>query len=69
MGSRNGEVDLFWESGMSADIASWWQGTPTGSGKPEKVHDKVITWTEHHPVDKDEMITSSADGTVKVWKA
>ncbi|KAG2121377.1 WD40-repeat-containing domain protein [Suillus cothurnatus] len=35
---------------------------------PPKVHDKVITWTEHHPIDPGEMITSSADGTVKVWR-
>ncbi|KAK7472747.1 hypothetical protein VKT23_000857 [Stygiomarasmius scandens] len=35
---------------------------------PPKVHDKVITWTEHHPSDPNEMITASADGTCKVWK-
>ncbi|KAH7923936.1 WD40 repeat-like protein [Leucogyrophana mollusca] len=35
---------------------------------PPKVHDKVITWTEHHPSDPGEMITASADGTVKVWR-
>ncbi|KAF4621028.1 hypothetical protein D9613_000791 [Agrocybe pediades] len=35
---------------------------------PPKVHNKVITWTEHHPVNDGEMITSSADGTVKVWR-
>ncbi|RDB24847.1 WD repeat domain-containing protein 83 [Hypsizygus marmoreus] len=35
---------------------------------PPKVHQKVITWTEHHPTDVNEMITSSADGTVKVWR-
>ncbi|KAF8633335.1 hypothetical protein AX17_004507 [Amanita inopinata Kibby_2008] len=35
---------------------------------PPKVHHKVITWTEHHPTDAGEMITASADGTVKVWK-
>ncbi|CAA7259063.1 unnamed protein product [Cyclocybe aegerita] len=34
---------------------------------PPKVHHKLITWTEHHPTDSGEMITSSADGTVKVW--
>ncbi|KAF9012449.1 nuclear mRNA splicing protein [Cyathus striatus] len=36
---------------------------------PPKVHNKVITWTEHHPVDAGEIVTASADGTVKVWKA
>ncbi|KAJ3810998.1 nuclear mRNA splicing protein [Lentinula aff. lateritia] len=36
---------------------------------PPKVHSKVITWTEHHPSDADEMITSSADGTCKVWRS
>ncbi|KAK2463183.1 hypothetical protein APHAL10511_004838 [Amanita phalloides] len=35
---------------------------------PPKVHHKVITWTEHHPTDAGEMITASADGTVKVWR-
>ncbi|KIL68845.1 hypothetical protein M378DRAFT_1058066 [Amanita muscaria Koide BX008] len=35
---------------------------------PPKVHHKVITWTEHHPTDAGEMITASADGTVKIWK-
>ncbi|KAF5370803.1 hypothetical protein D9758_001962 [Tetrapyrgos nigripes] len=35
---------------------------------PPKVHEKVITWTEHHPSDPNEMITASADGTCKVWR-
>ncbi|KDR75761.1 hypothetical protein GALMADRAFT_248439 [Galerina marginata CBS 339.88] len=35
---------------------------------PPKVHQKLITWTEHHPTDANEMITSSADGAVKVWR-
>jgi len=35
---------------------------------PPKVHEKVITWTEHHPTDPGEMITASADGTCKVWR-
>ncbi|KAH7885640.1 WD40-repeat-containing domain protein [Phlebopus sp. FC_14] len=35
---------------------------------PPKVHNKVITWTEHHPSEAGEMITASADGTVKVWR-
>ncbi|KAF9469970.1 WD40-repeat-containing domain protein [Collybia nuda] len=35
---------------------------------PPKVHNKIITWTEHHPTDPNEMITASADGTVKVWR-
>lgn len=35
---------------------------------PPKVHNKVITWTEHHPTQPDEMVTASADGTVKVWR-
>ena len=34
---------------------------------PPKAHEKLITWTEHHPTDAGEMITASADGTVKVW--
>jgi mitogen-activated protein kinase organizer 1 len=35
---------------------------------PPKVHEKVITWTEHHPTESGEMLTASADGTVKVWR-
>ncbi|KAF9644042.1 nuclear mRNA splicing protein [Thelephora ganbajun] len=34
---------------------------------PPRVHDKVITWTEHHPIEAGEMITASADGLIKVW--
>jgi mitogen-activated protein kinase organizer 1 len=44
------------------------QGAPMEPNPPPRVHDKVITWTEHHPTDKDEMVTASADGTVKVWR-
>ncbi|KAG2015659.1 guanine nucleotide binding protein beta subunit, variant 2 [Coprinopsis cinerea AmutBmut pab1-1] len=36
---------------------------------PPKAHHKVVTWTEHHPIDMSEYVTASADGTVKVWKA
>lgn len=43
-------------------------GTVLQPNPPPKVHDKVITWTEHHPIDPGEMVTSSADGTVKVWR-
>ncbi|KAF5355203.1 hypothetical protein D9756_005413 [Leucocoprinus leucothites] len=35
---------------------------------PPKAHSKVITWTEHHPSDPNEIVTSSADGTAKVWR-
>lgn len=35
---------------------------------PPQVHSKVITWTEHHPTQPDEMITASADGTVNIWR-
>ncbi|KAL4248663.1 WD repeat domain-containing protein MORG1 [Abortiporus biennis] len=35
---------------------------------PPVIHDKVITWVEHHPTEDGELITASADGTVKVWK-
>ena len=35
---------------------------------PPKVHDKVVSWVEHHPVEAGEMVTASADGTVKVWR-
>jgi len=35
---------------------------------PPRVHEKAITWVEHHPVSANEMVTASADGTVKVWR-
>ncbi|KXN85324.1 WD repeat domain-containing protein 83 [Leucoagaricus sp. SymC.cos] len=35
---------------------------------PPKAHSKVITWAEHHPSDPNEIVTSSADGTAKVWR-
>ncbi|KAJ7188103.1 nuclear mRNA splicing protein [Mycena filopes] len=41
---------------------------PLQPSPPLKVHHKVITWTEHHPIEKGEMFTASADGTVKVWR-
>ncbi|KAF8322286.1 nuclear mRNA splicing protein [Clavulina sp. PMI_390] len=43
-------------------------GNAVAPNPPPKAHNKVITWTEHHPTQQDEMITASADGTVKVWK-
>ncbi|KDQ57746.1 hypothetical protein JAAARDRAFT_130267 [Jaapia argillacea MUCL 33604] len=41
---------------------------PLQPNPPPNVHAKVITWTEHHPTDAGEMITASADGTVKIWR-
>ncbi|OJT02492.1 WD repeat domain-containing protein 83 [Trametes pubescens] len=41
---------------------------PLQPNPPPVVHDKVITWVEHHPIEAGEMITASADGTVKVWR-
>ncbi|GHJ83712.1 hypothetical protein NliqN6_0114 [Naganishia liquefaciens] len=35
--------------------------------EPAKIHSKVITWVETHPLHGNEMLTASADGTVKVW--
>ncbi|TFK26471.1 nuclear mRNA splicing protein [Coprinopsis marcescibilis] len=35
---------------------------------PPKAHHKVITWTEHHPTDPNELLTCSGDGTAKIWK-
>ncbi|KAI0744924.1 nuclear mRNA splicing protein [Earliella scabrosa] len=42
---------------------------PLQPNPPPKVHDKVVTWVEHHPVEAGELITASADGTVKVWRS
>lgn len=44
------------------------QATVLQPNPPPKVHERVITWTEHHPTDPGEMITASADGTCKVWR-
>ncbi|KAF8270257.1 nuclear mRNA splicing protein [Lactarius quietus] len=41
---------------------------PLQPNPPPKIHHKVITWTEHHPAEAGELITASADGTVKVWR-
>ncbi|KAF4567509.1 hypothetical protein EYR40_006512 [Pleurotus pulmonarius] len=41
---------------------------PMPPNPPPKVHQKIVTWTEHHPTDAGELITASADGTVKIWK-
>ncbi|KAI1785911.1 nuclear mRNA splicing protein [Ganoderma leucocontextum] len=41
---------------------------PLQPNPPPKVHDKVITWIENHPMEAGELITASADGTVKVWR-
>lgn len=43
------------------------QAKPLQPNPPPKVHHKVVTWTEHHPTEAGELITASADGTVKVW--
>jgi WD40 repeat protein len=44
------------------------QATILQPNPPPKAHEKVITWTEHHPTDAGEIITASADGTCKVWR-
>ncbi|KAG8900970.1 hypothetical protein FRB99_005660 [Tulasnella sp. 403] len=38
-----------------------------GPNPPESIHDKVINWVEHHPSEPGNMLTASADGTVKIW--
>ncbi|KZS98571.1 nuclear mRNA splicing protein [Sistotremastrum niveocremeum HHB9708] len=44
-------------------------GKPLGPGTtgPPKVHEKVVLWIEHH-VSDNELVSASADGTVKVWR-
>ena len=44
------------------------QATPLQPNPPPKVHERVITWIEQHPVEAGELITASADGMVKVWR-
>ncbi|EJT98009.1 nuclear mRNA splicing protein [Dacryopinax primogenitus] len=41
---------------------------PLGENPPRKVHNKVITWVEQHPVRAGELVSASGDGTVKVWR-
>ncbi|PCH43949.1 nuclear mRNA splicing protein [Wolfiporia cocos MD-104 SS10] len=41
---------------------------PLQPNPPPRVHDKVITWVEQHPTESGELVTASADGTVKVWR-
>lgn len=52
-----------------ADWDVYPQAAPLQPNPPPKVHDKVVTWIEHHPIEAGELITSSADGTVKVWRS
>jgi len=54
------------ENGM---VWSWdlLDAKPLEPNPPPKVHNKVITWTEHHPTEA-EMITASGDGTVIAWR-
>ena len=44
------------------------QAAPLQPNPPPKVHERVITWIEQHPVEAGELITASADGMVKVWR-
>jgi len=44
------------------------KATPLPPNPPPKIHEKLVTWVEHHPVEATEMVTSSSDGTVKVWR-
>lgn len=44
------------------------EASPLAPNPPPKIHNKVITWVEHHPKEANEMITASSDGTVKVWR-
>ena len=44
------------------------KANPLQPSPPPRVRDKVITWVEHHPSEDGEMITASADGTVRVWQ-
>ena len=54
-------------SRYSSEAHDCWQAKVLQPNPPPKVHQKLITWTEHRPTGH-ELITSSADGTVKVWK-
>ncbi|KAF8586681.1 nuclear mRNA splicing protein [Ramaria rubella] len=36
---------------------------------PPRIHEKIVTWVEHHPSESGEMLTASSDGTAKVWKS
>lgn len=35
---------------------------------PPKVHAKVVTWVEQRPNDPGQLVSASADGTIKVWR-
>ncbi|KAG8934135.1 hypothetical protein FRC02_010512 [Tulasnella sp. 418] len=45
------------------------EGDIIGINPPPKAHEKVITWLEHHPISEAEMVSASADGTAKIWRA
>lgn len=35
---------------------------------PPKAHNKVVTWLEQRPNDSNQLVSASADGTIKVWQ-
>lgn len=75
-GDENGQVwawDLLDVSYLIPNSSLWSYWTRTKAtvlqpNPPPKVHHKVITWTEHHPSEAGEMVTASADGTIKIWR-
>lgn len=44
------------------------QAVPLQPNPPPRVHDKSVTWVEHHPAEANELVTAGADGLVKVWR-
>ncbi|GAA5936128.1 hypothetical protein JCM1841_007060 [Sporobolomyces salmonicolor] len=47
-------------------VWGWEVESGNPAGKPFKAHDKAILWTAHHPKQQ-QLVTASADGTVKIW--
>ncbi|KAL1673775.1 WD40-repeat-containing domain protein [Schizophyllum commune] len=44
------------------------EAKPLAPNPPPKVHGKMITWTEHHPLEASELLTASGDGTAIIWR-
>ncbi|KAG8788123.1 hypothetical protein FRC15_006087 [Serendipita sp. 397] len=57
LGDEDGRVwawDLVTAASLTSDL-------------PPTAHEKVILWTEHHPVADNQLLTASADGTIVLW--
>ncbi|CED84580.1 Conserved WD40 repeat-containing protein [Phaffia rhodozyma] len=72
---RSKAAFLLGESGVvcgDEDGKLWGWGVldskPLSKAAPRQIHSKAVLWVETNPIDKDEMLTAGADGSIKVWR-